>query len=78
MVTDFDLLPELNSRSPVADWGIGSGVALFTSLLVLRKFSSSPDSHWARHHPGEATFPGLLFLVLTPISWTRRSCEISN
>ena len=28
--------------------------------------------------PGEATFPGLLFLVLAAISWTRGANKIGN
>jgi uncharacterized membrane protein YphA (DoxX/SURF4 family) len=30
------------------------------------------------HQPGEATFPGLLFLVLAVICWKRRSHEINS
>ena len=30
------------------------------------------------HQPGEAAFPGLLFLVLAAISWKRRSHEIKR
>ena len=49
-------------------------VAIFgLVLLACTMLSASLIVAFVLHQPGEATFPGFLFLVLAAISWTRRA-----
>ncbi len=76
-MTNLDLLPQTESRSPMTDWAIRGGVAMFYLVFGLEKFSSSADSHWVtlfqQIHAGEwfRYFTGVIeitaaLLVLIP------------
>ena len=47
-------------------------------LLACTMLGASLIVAFLLHQPGEAAFPGLLFLVLAVISWKRRSHEIKT
>lgn len=47
-------------------------------LLACTMLGASLIVAFLLHQPGEATFPGLLFLVLAGICWKRRSHEIKR
>jgi len=47
-------------------------------LLACTMLCASLIVAFVLHQPGEATFPGLLFLVLGAVAWTRRAREINS
>jgi putative oxidoreductase len=47
-VAELRLLTDMEQRSPVNDWAVRGGVAVFFIVFGMEKFSSDPGSHWVQ------------------------------